>query len=62
MGCAGVNIADMSISRRESGGAVTAMMVLKVDTPVSQTELVLLQAQPGIFKVAVVRLPDEPRE
>ena len=59
MGRAGVNIADMSISRREAGGDVTAMMVLKIDGPASRAQLGHIETQPGILKVAAVRLPAE---
>ncbi len=54
-GKAGVNIADMSISRRDN----TALMVLKIDAPPSDSLLDSLKANTGILKVATVRLMDE---
>jgi D-3-phosphoglycerate dehydrogenase len=55
LGNAQVNIADMSISRRDS----TAMMVLKIDDPVPASLMDHLKTRPGILKVAMVNLPDE---
>ena len=53
-GIAGVNIADMAISRRDD----SAMMLLRVDAePPPNLETDLLSC-PGISKVARVRLPD----
>ncbi|MCC7205567.1 MAG: phosphoglycerate dehydrogenase [Phycisphaeraceae bacterium] len=54
-GQAQVNIADMTISRRES----KAMMVLKVDQEPAEALLNRLTHRPGILKVAVIRLPAE---
>lgn len=59
-GQAQVNIADMAISRRETGdGGFTALMVLKVDGEPPVALLNRLKARPGILKVAVVKLPAE---
>jgi len=57
-GNAGVNIADMTISRRDIDGQVTALMVLKLDTAAPEELLNRLLARPGILKVAPVQLPD----
>jgi len=54
-GDAQINIADMTISRRDH----TAMMLLKVDAEPTEAMLNRLQARPGILKVAVVKLPVE---
>ena len=51
-GEAGVNIADMSISRRQH----TALMVLKVDEEPPKSLLDQLRSRGGILKVAVVKL------
>lgn len=48
-----INIADMTISRRDQ----TALMVLKVDAPADDAMIHRLQNCPGIFKVVRVRLP-----
>ncbi len=56
-GQAGINIADMTISRRDQ----TALMLLKVDTPPDTALINRLKARPGILKVSCVRLPPEPR-
>lgn len=53
MGQAGINIADMSISRRD----VTALMVLKIDDLADPQGIERLRARPGILKVACVELP-----
>lgn len=59
-GTAGVNIADMAISRRETpGGAATALMLLKIDGDVPDALLNRLRARPGILKIATVKLPKE---
>ena len=59
-GSAGVNIADMAISRRsEGGGPATALMVLKVDNEPPTALLDSLRSRPGILKVAAVKLPPE---
>ncbi len=54
-GQAGINIADMAISRRDA----TALMVLKVDQAPSPELLEKLRGRPGILKVAAVKLPPE---
>jgi D-3-phosphoglycerate dehydrogenase len=59
-GMAGVNIADMAISRRESEGAVTALCVLKVDDVPPDSLVEHLKSHAGILKIAVVKLPPEP--
>jgi len=60
-GEAGVNIADMSISRRPSkDGTMTALMVLNTDTSPDEATVARLKARPGILKVATVVLADEP--
>jgi len=53
MGAAGVNIADMAISRYDD----TALMVLKLDEMPDESLLNRLRHRPGILKVATVRLP-----
>ncbi len=53
-GEAGVNIADMTISRRDD----TAMMVLKLDAEAPEALLNRLKARPGILKAAAVQLGD----
>lgn len=59
-GAAGVNIADMAISRRDTpGGAATALMLLKIDGDVPDALLNRLRARPGILKIATVKLPKE---
>jgi len=55
LGQAQVNIADMAISRCDQ----TALMVLKVDMPLSDSLIKRLRDRPGIIKVAGVNLPDE---
>lgn len=53
-----VNIADMTISRRDAGdGQLTALMVMKIDEapPAGFADTVL--AQSGILKVATIKLP-----
>jgi len=52
-GRAGVNIADMAISRRDK----TALMLLKVDDEPAQSVLDSLRQADGILKIAKVRLP-----
>ncbi len=59
IGAAGVNIADMSISRRETPEGITAMMVLRIDAPILGAQLDDLKSQMGILKVAALRLPPE---
>lgn len=56
-GSAGVNIADMAISRRD----ITALMVLKIDGNVPDKLVETLRSRAGILKVAVVKLPPEPK-
>ncbi len=68
LGKRGVNIADMTISRRpiaassggRGGGEATALMVLKVDEEPGSDVLAHLRDQPGVLKVATVRLGGEP--
>lgn len=55
MGEAGINIADMTISRRGD----CAMMVLRIDAPASEGQLASLRESEGILKVAAVKLPGE---
>jgi len=57
-GKAGVNIADMAISRRD--GDDTAFMVFRIDNAAPEELLNWLPKQPGIRKVATVKLPPEP--
>lgn len=52
-GDAEVNIADLALSRRGE----TALMVLKLDTPLDDAMLNRLRARPGILKVATPCLP-----
>lgn len=60
-GSASVNIADMTISRREvEEGRRTALMVLKLDAEVPAALLKDLKAQPGILRAAQAKLPPEP--
>lgn len=59
LGRAQVNIADMAISRRQTDGGMTALMVLKVDQEPPAELLQHLRSQPGILKVAAVKLPPE---
>ena len=54
-GDAGVNIADMAISRRDD----TALMLLKVDAEPPASLLKTLREKPGLLTVAAVQLPDE---
>lgn len=54
-GEAQVNIADMTISRRDS----TALMVLKIDGQAPESLINQLKARPGILKIAQVKLPSE---
>lgn len=54
-GQSSINIADMSISRKEA----TAMMVLKVDQGPDQSMINRLRHRPGMLKVAHVKLPPE---
>ncbi len=55
MGDAGVNIADMAISRRDN----TALMVLKVDEVPSDELVAKLKANDAILHVSSVQLPAE---
>lgn len=55
LGDAGVNIADMAISRRDD----TALMVLKVDDVPSKQQIDKLKANEGILHVSSVTLPAE---
>lgn len=57
-GGAGVNIADMAISRRENaGGTATALMLLKLDAPAPAALLDQVDGQAGVLKIASVELP-----
>jgi len=57
-GNAKVNIADMTISRRTTGGGKpTALMTLKVDAEPPAGLIGQLNDTPGVLKVAVVKLP-----
>ncbi|WP_428389850.1 phosphoglycerate dehydrogenase [Mucisphaera sp.] len=57
MGEAGLNIADMTISRRAgSDGKVTALMLLKLDNAPDQATLDALTHRDGILKAAAVKL------
>ncbi|MFK7788623.1 MAG: ACT domain-containing protein, partial [Phycisphaeraceae bacterium] len=57
-GNAKVNIADMTISRRDQGtGKPTALMTLKVDAQPPQELVDQLNSTPGVLKLAVVKLP-----
>ena len=58
LGDAGVNIADMVISReKHADGSATALMVLKTDSAPTDAALAQLKARPGIQKVKSVVLP-----
>ncbi len=59
-GNANVNIADMSISRRDNprGGGATALMLLKIDQPAPDALHASLTARDGILKLATVRLAE----
>ena len=50
----------MAISRRGETGKATALMVLKTDEQPPESLLESLREQPGILKVAAIKLPDEP--
>lgn len=57
-GNAGVNIADMVISReRKADGSTTAIMLIKVDGPANDALLTELRARPNILRVHSVKLP-----
>ncbi|MEM6506878.1 MAG: NAD(P)-dependent oxidoreductase, partial [Planctomycetota bacterium] len=57
-GGANVNIADMTISRRDQGGGKpTALMTLKVDGEPPAELVEQLKQTPGVLKIAVVKLP-----
>jgi len=58
-GSAGVNIADMAISRRKTAKSTTALMLLKVDQAPGQELIDQMVAVPGILKVSAVKLADE---
>ena len=54
----GVNIADMAISRRDLGtGEPTALMTMKIDSQPPADFISHMLDQPGILKVASVKLP-----
>jgi len=60
-GGASVNIADMTISRREiEKGAATALMVLKLDGEADRSLINDLKQHSGILQIAQVKLPSEP--
>jgi D-3-phosphoglycerate dehydrogenase / 2-oxoglutarate reductase len=60
-GDAGVNIADMVISReKHPDGSATALMVLKTDSAPQDSLINRLKARPNILRVKTVALP--PRE
>jgi len=60
-GNAGVNIADMVISRVFGpDGSATAMMILKLDAPAPDSLLKTLRSQPHILRVRSVVLPPRP--
>jgi D-3-phosphoglycerate dehydrogenase / 2-oxoglutarate reductase len=54
-GGAGVNIADMTISRRDS----TAVMLLKLDGEPSADLIEAIKSKPGILKAAAIKLAPE---
>lgn len=57
-GEAGVNIADMTISRRDTGdGKATALMVLKTDAKADEALVARMSHTPGVLKIASVELP-----
>ncbi|MEE9404780.1 MAG: NAD(P)-dependent oxidoreductase, partial [Algisphaera sp.] len=58
-GDAGVNIADMAISRRANsgGGGSTALMLLKLDVPAPESLLGSVAKQVGVLKIEGVELP-----
>ncbi|MEO1237466.1 MAG: phosphoglycerate dehydrogenase [Planctomycetota bacterium] len=61
-GKAGVNIADMTISRRSTPGSsqATALMLLKLDEAASYELNDALGEREGILKIASVHLPEAP--
>ncbi len=62
-GDAGVNIADMVISReKHADGTATAMMVLKTDSEPTTGAMNGLRSHPGILKVKSVVLPGAGRD
>ncbi len=56
-GQAGVNIADMAISRRQT----KALMTLKLDGEPPEALINRLRHRPGILKVMIVKLPELPQ-
>ncbi len=56
-GDAGLNIADMVISRAETADGKRALMVLKVDAQPDASLLAKLRDRPNILRVAHVTLP-----
>ena len=58
-GDAGVNIADMVISREvdQESGAATALMLIKTDTAPPEALLNRLKARPGILRAKALALP-----
>lgn len=60
-GQAGVNIADMTISRGHNGEANVQMMLIKTDMPAPASLLETLRSRPEIVRVKPVTLPPRPR-
>jgi len=61
-GDAQVNIADMVISREiDKEGKATALMVIKTDSPASESLFNRLKARPNILKVKSLVLPPRGR-
>jgi len=61
-GDAQVNIADMVISREiDKDGKATALMVIKTDSPASESLFNRLKARPNILKVKSLVLPPRGR-
>lgn len=56
-GAAGVNIANMVISRSTNGTQRTQMMLIKTDTAAPETLLAGLRARPNIMRVKPITLP-----
>ncbi len=58
LGTAGVNIADMVISRNfHTDGTAHALMVIKTDTQAGQAVLTKLREQPNILRISSLELP-----
>jgi D-3-phosphoglycerate dehydrogenase len=56
MGEAGINIANMAVSRNRP--EARALMALSLDSPVPDDVLELLRAEPGIIAARFVALPE----